>query len=170
MHCRYCLVASTYGWIKGNIAHLKTRSCYGKYDPLNAAKMPYAMLQKCPICCENALRRRKNALLLQECPKHVAKMPKFHDAYSYYYYYYYYYYLNGVLVFSKLIIRFITIQFIIRFIIRFLIRFVIRFIIKWTWLKIIIDKIFSLLLCYFIFTFVQGCLRMILFIYFNNRI
>ena len=45
------LVASAYGGIEGNIAHLRTRSCCG----LNAAKMPYAMLQKCPICCENAL-------------------------------------------------------------------------------------------------------------------
>ena len=31
--------------------------------------MPYAMLQKCPVCCENALRRCKNALnILQKCP------------------------------------------------------------------------------------------------------
>ena len=35
------------------------------------------MLQKCPICCENALRRWKNTLLLQECPKHVQKCPNF---------------------------------------------------------------------------------------------
>ena len=36
--------------------------------------MPDAMLQKCPVCCENALKRCKNALLLQECPTHVTKM------------------------------------------------------------------------------------------------
>ena len=29
---------------------------------------------------------------LQECPKHVAKMPSFHDAYSYSYYFYFFYY------------------------------------------------------------------------------
>ena len=50
------------------------------------------------LCCENALKRCKNALLLQEYPKHVAKIPWFHGAYSsycYYYYhlYFYYYYL-----------------------------------------------------------------------------
>ena len=35
------------------------------------------MWQKCPICCENALRRCNNALLLQEYPKHVVKCPNF---------------------------------------------------------------------------------------------
>ena len=70
----HCLVASTYGLIEGNIAHLKTRSCCGKYNSLNAAKLPDAMLLKCHICCENALKRCKNALLLHECPKHFAKM------------------------------------------------------------------------------------------------
>ena len=49
-------------------AHLRTRSFCGKYNFLNAAKMPYAMLQKCPTCCENVLRRCKNALnMLQKC-------------------------------------------------------------------------------------------------------
>ena len=66
----HCLVASAYGGIEGNIAHLRTRSCCGKCRPLIAAKMSYAMLQKCPICCENAqdLARMpyccKNALIL----------------------------------------------------------------------------------------------------------
>ena len=37
------LVASVYGGIEGNIAHLRTRSCCRKYSSLNAAKMLYAM-------------------------------------------------------------------------------------------------------------------------------
>ena len=57
----HCLVASAYGGIEGNIAHLRTRTCCGtecgKNALCNVAKMPY-MLRKCP-------RRCKNALLLQ---------------------------------------------------------------------------------------------------------
>ena len=65
LHCTALSVASAYGGIERNIAHLRTRSCCGKCSPLIAANMPYAMLQKCPICCKNALRCCKNALLLQ---------------------------------------------------------------------------------------------------------
>ena len=47
----HCLVASSYGGIEGNIAHLRTRSrcrteC-SKNALHNVAKMPY-MLRKCP--------------------------------------------------------------------------------------------------------------------------
>ena len=52
------LVASAYGGIEENIAHLRTRSCCGtecgKNALRNVAKMPY---------------------MLRKCPKHVAKMP-----------------------------------------------------------------------------------------------
>ena len=41
------LVTSAYGWIERNIANLTTKSYCGKYNFMNAAKMPYAMLQKC---------------------------------------------------------------------------------------------------------------------------
>ena len=61
--------------VEGNIAYHRTRSCCGKHDFLSVAKMPYAMFQKCPICCENALKGCNNALLLQEFAKRVAKMP-----------------------------------------------------------------------------------------------
>ena len=66
----YCTASSLQLMVEGegNIAHLRTRSCCGKYNSLNAAKMPYAMLPKCPIYCENALRRCKNALnMLRRC-------------------------------------------------------------------------------------------------------
>ena len=47
----HCFVASAYGGIEGNIAHLRTRSCCGtecgKNALHNVAKMPY-MLRKCP--------------------------------------------------------------------------------------------------------------------------
>ena len=60
----HCLVASAYGGIEGNIAHLRTRTCCGtecgKNALCNVAKMSY-MLQKCPK-------------MLQECPI-VAIMP-----------------------------------------------------------------------------------------------
>ena len=47
----YCLVASAYGGIEGNIAHLKTRSCSrtecGKNALRNVVKTP-SMFRKCP--------------------------------------------------------------------------------------------------------------------------
>ena len=47
----HCLVASAYGGIEGNIAHLKTRSCSrtecGKNALRNVVKTPY-MFRKCP--------------------------------------------------------------------------------------------------------------------------
>ena len=42
---------------------------------------------------------------LQECPKYVAKMPSFHDAYSYsysyYFYFYYFYYYYFTIIFQE---------------------------------------------------------------------
>ena len=61
--------------VEGNIAYRRTTACCGKHDFLGVAKMPYAMFQKCPICCENALKGCNNALLLQQFPIRVAKMP-----------------------------------------------------------------------------------------------
>ena len=68
----HCLVASAYGRIEGNIAHLRTRSCCGtecrKNALRNVGKMPYVLqkcpktLQECPMCCNNALN------ILRKCP------------------------------------------------------------------------------------------------------
>ena len=65
----------------GRVAESIISEC-GKNALRNVAEMPY-MLRKCP-------KMLQESLLLQKCPNHVAKMPQFHDAYSYYYYYYYY--------------------------------------------------------------------------------
>ena len=74
---------------------------------------------------------------------------------------------DTVLIFNKLIIRLITIRFIIRFIIKCIFRFINlsdEFESKPSLIR------FSILFFYITFIFFQKCLRIILFIYFNGRI
>ena len=84
------LVASAYGGIEGNIAHLRTRSCCGtecgKNALRNVAKMPY-MLRKCPKFTMHIL-----ILLIIIIIIISIILICYYCYYCYYYFYYYCYF------------------------------------------------------------------------------